>query len=144
MESATNGPPLEILHAFGVSGVQEVLPGGKGGTWRVGDVVLKPSERAEESRWRAEALAMVQMSAEFRVPRPVPAADGSWLVDGWEAWRVAAGEPDTAWIDETVRAGCAFHVAVADLPRADFLDAPEDPWSYGDRVAWEEAPISGS
>lgn len=144
VESATSGPPLEVLHAFGVSGVPEVLPGGKGGTWRVGDVVLKPSDGADESRWRAETLAVVQVSAEFRVPRPVPAADGSWLVEGWEAWRVVAGEPDTARIDEVVRAGSAFHAAVADVPRPDFLDARQDPWSYGDRVAWEEAPISGT
>ncbi|KXK60317.1 aminoglycoside phosphotransferase [Micromonospora rosaria] len=144
MEPATSPPPPEVLHAFGVSGVPVVLPGGKGGTWRVGDVVLKPSEGADESRWRAETLAEVRVSAQFRVPRPVPTADGNWLAAGWEAWRLVAGEPDTTRIDEVVRAGSAFHAAVAHLPRPAFLDARDDPWSYGDRVAWEEAPISGS
>lgn len=144
MKLAADGPPRELLRAFGVSGVPEVLAGGKGGTWRVGGVVLKPSEGAEESRWRAETLAAVRVSPQFRVPRPVPAADGTWLVDGWEAWRVVAGEPDTTRIDEVIRAGSAFHAAVAHLPRPAFLDARDDPWSYGDRVAWEEAPISGS
>ena len=41
-------------------------------------------------------------------------------------------------------AGVAFHTAVAGVPRPDFLDARDEPWSYGDRVAWEQAPIAGS
>jgi uncharacterized protein (TIGR02569 family) len=32
----------------------------------------------------------------------------------------------------------------ADLARPDFLDARSDPWSCGDRVAWEDAAPEGS
>jgi uncharacterized protein (TIGR02569 family) len=139
--SPTNGPPRHVLRAFGVPGVPRLLPGGKGGTWRVGDAVLKPNEGADESRWRAETLAVLPRSPEFRIPRPLRAADGSWLVQGWEAWQLVAGEPDTARIDDVLRAGAAFHAAVAEVPRPTFLDARTDPWSHGDRVAWDEAPI---
>jgi uncharacterized protein (TIGR02569 family) len=109
----------------------------------VGDVVLKPSDGAAESRWRAGVLATLPESPQFRVARPVRAADGDWLVDGWEAWRAVAGTPDPTRIDEVLQAGGAFHAAIADLPRPAFLDARNDPWSYGDRVAWQELPIRG-
>lgn len=141
---APGPPPAAVLRAFGVSGEPQVLPGGKGGTWRVGDVVLKPSEGIDESRWRAEALAAVPESPSFRVARPVRAGDGDWLAAGWEAWLVVAGEPDLRRVDEVLRAGAAFHAAVGDLPRPAFLDARDDAWSYGDRVAWQELPVSGS
>jgi uncharacterized protein (TIGR02569 family) len=136
--------PREVLRAFGVSRPPVPLPGGKGTTWRAGDLVLKPSEGADESRWRSATLAAVAGSAEFRVPRPVPAADGDWLAGGWEAWQLVAGVPAPGRADDVLRAGAAFHAAVASVPRPGFLDARDEPWSYGDRVAWEQAPIAGT
>jgi len=43
-----------------------------------------------------------------------------------------------------LRVGSAFHAAVAALPRPRFLDTREDPWTHGDRMAWEEVPLAGS
>ncbi len=37
--------------------------------------------------------------------------------------------------------GIAFHTAIADQPRPAFLDLRDDPWSIGDRVAWDELPV---
>ena len=79
--------PADVLRAFRVATPPVRLSGGKGTTWRAGDLVLKPSEGADESRWRSATLAAVPGSPEFRVPRPVPAADGDWLAGGWEAWQ---------------------------------------------------------
>ena len=76
----------------------------------------------------------------FRVAAPVRAVDRRWVVSGWHAWRVVAGEPDPRRCDEVLDVAEAFHAAIADLPRPDFLDARDDPWSYGDRVAWGERP----
>ena len=143
MTSGPDAPPLAVLVGFGVAGAPVVLPGGKGSTWRVGDVVLKPSEGDAESRWRARVLAELPESPEFRLARPVPAVGGEWLVAGWEAWRVVVGEPDPSRIDEVLQAGTAFHAAISGLPRPEFLAARDDPHSYGDRVAWEELPIEG-
>jgi uncharacterized protein (TIGR02569 family) len=36
----------------------------------------------------------------------------------------------------------AFHQAIAGRPRPAFLDTRDDPWAYGDRVAWEELPVN--
>jgi uncharacterized protein (TIGR02569 family) len=136
-------PSPDVLAAFGARGEPVLLPGGQGGTWRAGDVVLKPSGLPAEAAWVAEVLSALPDTPEFRVARPVRARDGSWLAWGWEAWRLAAGEPDARRGDEVLRAGKAFHAALAGLPRPVFLDVRDNPWSYGERVAWDEVPLTG-
>lgn len=120
------------------------MPGGKGGTWRAGQLVLKPVEFLAETLWRAEVLDELPDSAEFRVARPVQTRDGAWVAYGWEASRLVVGELDVSRQDDVLRAGAAFHAAIADLPRPTFLDLRDDPWSFGDRVAWEELPVQAS
>jgi hypothetical protein len=62
---------------------------------------------------------------------------------GWEACEFVAGEPDVSRQDDVLPAAIAFHAAIAHLARPAFLDLRGDPWSYGDRVAWEELPVDG-
>ncbi|WP_203834974.1 TIGR02569 family protein [Winogradskya humida] len=137
------GPSRAVLRAFGAVGEPVRLVGGKGGTWRVGDVVVKPSEGDEEVRWRAGVLAGLPESSEFRVARPVRAADGDWVAEGWEATRVVAGEPDQRRVEEVVRAGEAFHAAVAGVARPSFLDRRWNPWGNGEWLAWEPVDSVG-
>lgn len=138
-------PPAAVLAAFGVTHDPVLLTGGHGGrTWRAGHLVLKPVDFLAETLWRAEVLAGLPDSADFRVARPVQARDGAWVADGWEATRLIEGEVDTSRQDDVLRAGTAFHAAVAGLPRPAFLDQRDDPWSFGDRVAWDELPVQAS
>jgi uncharacterized protein (TIGR02569 family) len=133
-----------VLAAFGVADTPILLPGGKGGTWRAGQLVLKPVEFLAETLWRAEILHELPGSAEFRVARPARTRDGTWVAQGWEASCLVAGEPNVSRYDDVLRAGIAFHEAIAGLPRPVFLDLRDDPWSYADRVAWDELPIQAS
>ncbi|HEY6594302.1 MAG TPA: TIGR02569 family protein [Asanoa sp.] len=136
------GPPLAVLAAFGAAGTPRALPGGHGESWRVGDVVLKPSYGIEESLWRADALATLG-ARDFRLARPVRSLDGRWVVDGWEASEAIDGREDPGRVDQVVRVGIAFHRAIADRPRPHFLDERDNPWVHGDRVAWDERPVVG-
>jgi uncharacterized protein (TIGR02569 family) len=136
-------PPPGVLAAFGASGVPRRMPGGQGETWRAGDVVLKPAE-GEISVWRAGVLAALPGGLGFRVARPVRARDGGWISDGWEAMWAVAGEPAPRRLADVVDAGTAFHRAVAPVPRPRCLAEREDPWAYGDRLAWEEPVPSGA
>ena len=120
-----------------------LLPGGQGETWRAGDVILKPCAATVEAAWVAEVMSGLQPSDEFRVPTPLPAADGSWTAYGWQAWRAVDGEADPRRCDDVLRAGQAFHRALAGLPRPEFLDVRDDPWSFGDRLAFHELPMTG-
>ena len=142
-EAGPARPPAAVLAAFGVTGPVRLLPGGKGGTWRAGDVVLKPAEGDAEPRWRAGVLDTLAPSARFRIARPVRARDGAWLAGGWEAARWVAGRADPRRVDDVVRAGEAFHDAIAALPRPSFLDTRDDPWTYGDRLAFGEPVPAG-
>jgi uncharacterized protein (TIGR02569 family) len=136
--------PEVVSAAFGISREPVPLAGGKGGTWRAGDVVLKPVEYLPETLWRAEVLDALPEPDGFRIARPLRTTDGAWVAHGWEAGRLLAGEPDVGRPDDAIRAGAAFHEAVAGLRRPGFLDVRDDPWSYADRVAWEELPATPS
>jgi len=129
-----------VLDAFGVTDAPVPLPGGKGGTWRAGKLVLKPVDFLAETQWRAGVLDELPDSAEFRVARPARTLNGAWVAQRWEASQLVEGEPDMHRQDDVLRAGNAFHAAIAGLPRPAFLDRRDDPWSYGDRVAWDELP----
>ncbi len=141
MTSSVASFPDAVLAAFGVAEAPVILAGGKGGTWRAGRLALKPVEFLAETLWRAEVLAQLPDSTEFRVARPVRALDGSWVAHGWEASQLVAGDPDVSRQDDVLRTGIAFHTAIADQPRPAFLDLRDDPWSIGDRVAWDELPV---
>jgi uncharacterized protein (TIGR02569 family) len=105
--------------------------------------VLKRSGLAEEAAWRAEVLSALPESGDFRVARPVRTRDGEWTAGGWEAWYEVPGDPDVTRHDDILATLTAFHAALAGFARPAFLDARDDPWSYGDRVAWQELPVDG-
>ncbi len=44
-------------------------------------------------------------------------------------------------MSDVVRAGDAFHRAIAGLERPAFIDTSDDPWAHADRMAWQEAPL---
>ncbi|KQO63872.1 hypothetical protein ASF23_04095 [Curtobacterium sp. Leaf261] len=122
-----------------VRGVEpERLAGGRGLTWRVGDVVLRPLGDVEESIWKAQALADIRPDPGFRTARPVATVEGGWVHGGWEAWERLSGSADETRVEDVIAAGVAFHAAVAGLERPEFIATSDDPWSRADRMAWEE------
>jgi uncharacterized protein (TIGR02569 family) len=139
----TGAPPAAVLAAFRCPGRPVPLPGGRGRTWRDGEVVLKPAGLAAETAWRAEVLTALPVSPHFRVALPVRAADGGWTADGWEAWQYVAGEADPHRPADVLRTAAAFHAALAEVPRPAFLGSRDNPWSYAAGVAWQELPPDG-
>lgn len=139
-EPVANRPPSAVLRAYDVA-QHELLPLG-GGTdlaWRAGNRVLKPCYDPVEWRWMAEHLPGVRQDG-FRLALPLPARDGRWVVDGWCAQTAVEGaHAEGRWLD-VLAVGERFHTAIAHLERPAFLDARDNPWSVGDRVAWEEIP----
>lgn len=138
----SSGPTADVLRAFGVGTSAPVrLRGGRGLTWRVGDVVLRPHDGAAETDWRSGVLATLAHTAGFRTARPVATRGGGWRADGWEAWEWLPGAADETRVDDVIRVGAAFHRAVAHLDRPAFLDTADDAWSRADRMAWGETPM---
>lgn len=135
-------PGPEALRAFGGGGRAPVLlAGGRGVTWRAGDLVLRPHDGPSVTDWRAGVLAALEPSAAFRTPRPVPTTDGLWRSGAWEAWEYVVGRADESRVVDVIRAGRAFHRAIADVDRPAFLDHADDPWSRADRMAWGADPL---
>ncbi|MEU2201145.1 hypothetical protein [Isoptericola sp. NPDC019482] len=141
--TSRHGPSAQVLDAFGVGDVvsRERLAGGRGLTWRVGRLVLRPSGGSSEACWRAGVLDALEHTDEFRTPRPVRTASGAWVVDGWEAWSWVPGAADESRVSDVLRAADAFHRAIAGLGKPSFIDAADDPWARADRMAWGEDPL---
>ena len=136
-----------MLAAFGIDATPsaiEPLTGGRGLTWRAGGRVLRPSVGDDETVWKAETLRVLPHGDGFRAPRPILSVTGQWTVAGWEAWEWLPGATDESRVADVIRAGRAFHAALASLPRPDFLDAPTDPWACADQMAWEELALPDS
>lgn len=135
------GPTAKAVRSLGIDGdALRRLPGGAGHVWTDGRLVVKPVGCVPEHDWVCEVYADWASDA-VRVPKPVHArGQDSWSVDGWGAHVFLAGR-DTellAELDLVKETGAAFHHAVADLERPAFMDHRDDPWAYGDRLAWED------
>jgi uncharacterized protein (TIGR02569 family) len=141
MHRTPDGPPREVWDAFGLTGPVQSLPGGEGHSLRVGDAVLKPVADELSATWMARVLSGLEGDG-FRVPRPVRARDGRWVVHGWSAAEFVDGEtgPAGRWA-EVLAAGRAFHAALRATPCPAFLADRDDRWAVGDRVAWREEEI---
>lgn len=132
-------PPAGVLAAFGLAGPPVRLPGGQGACWRAGQVVLKPDQARAQGSWLAEVFAELAGPG-FRVPRPVRAAGGGWVVEGWAGWCWVDGESDplARW-PELIAVSRAFHRALAGRARPRWANRGTSVWAAADRVAWGEA-----
>jgi uncharacterized protein (TIGR02569 family) len=137
-----SAPPTHVLAAFAATGAPTLESGGQRRTWRAGDLILKPCGNVAEAEWTADVLSTLTPPARFRVAAPVAARTGEWIVSGWQAWRAVTGQPDVTRCTEVLDVADALHEAIAALPCPAFLDTRDDPWIYGDRVAWEEVPVN--
>lgn len=104
-------------------------------------MVVRPTGGGDEANWRSGVLENLVHTEGFRTPRPIRAASGQWVIDGWEALQWMPGAADESRVLDVVRAGNAFHHAISALPRPDFIDTSDDPWAKADRIAWEEAQL---
>jgi hypothetical protein len=143
-----SGPTQRAVRAFGVrEDALRPFAGGAGYNWTDERLVLKPVGYVPEHNWVCEVYAAWERD-DVRVPEPVAprGTDGTdWSAEGWGAYVFVPGR-DTDLVHELARvrdASDAFHDGIKDLPRPDFLDVRNDPWAFGDRVAWDAATPEG-
>lgn len=137
--------PAAVRDAFGCDTAEEPvhLTGNTGGVEVLGDLALKCVSDVAEADWAQRALAALEPPGDVRWPRPVAAADGRFVVDGWIADEFVAGlrpvAPDWAAV---IDAGRRFHSATAHLvPPAAMLDARTHRWARGERHAFDEETV---
>lgn len=132
-------PPETVLQAWRVSSL-EPLPGGQGTTFRSESVVLKPVGNTTEAEWLASVLDKLKVPTDIRVIKPIRAADGRWVVDGWSAWRHLEGHGRAGAWREALEVSDSFHGATATVPRSACIDT-DNPWAVGAAFAWGEIEL---
>lgn len=144
-------PPDRVLDLFAVPDAPERLPGGSGGTFRAGDLVLSPGRDADVMTWLSPILARLAVTLEeepasrLRLALPIPARDGSWVVDGWAATRF---EPDLEPCDDLEvirRAGRLLHARLDERVRTPDPSIAERTgrWADAERMAFGEQEPAG-
>jgi uncharacterized protein (TIGR02569 family) len=81
-------------------------------------------------------------SRDLRVALPVPARDGSWVVDGWGATRYEPGTTPCDDLEVTLAAGRVLHaqLAVTVRERPPGLEGRTDRWARAERLAFGPTP----
>lgn len=142
-----SGPPLDVLDLFAVPDVVERLPGGQGESVRAGDLVLSPGRDAATALWLNPVLARLAVGLDerpgrrrrdLRIAMPVPARDGSWVVQGWGASRWEPGTETCRDLDVILATGRLFHAELASAvgTRPPGLDRRDDRWARAERIAF--------
>ncbi len=140
-------PPPRVLDLFAVPDDVEPLPGGQGGSVRAGDLVLSPGRDAATATWLNPVLARLAVrldedptrrARDLRLAMPVPARDGSWVVDGWGASRYEPGTVACHDLDVTLAAGRLLHARLASAvpARPAGLDERDDRWARAERLVF--------
>ncbi len=146
-------PPSEhVLDLFAVPGDVEPLAGGQGGSVRAGDLVLSPGRDPLVQDALAPELARLAVDLDtragrdrrdLRVAMPVPARDGSWVVEGWSASRYEPGAVLLVDLEAVRAVGAVLHAELE--PRFPGWplrhQPPRDRWSRAERIAFGEGEI---
>jgi hypothetical protein len=129
-------PSERVLDLFAVPGTVAPPPGGRGRSVVAGDLLLSPDRDPAVQEWLSPLLARLAVTMDSRPRRrpldlrlavPVPARDGSWVVEGWTAQRYEPGTVATLDLDVTLAAGRVLHAELASwVPTRPGALAPPD------------------
>lgn len=129
-----------MIAAFGATGPPTLLAGGENRSYLCGHLVLKFHDEDEGTEGLLDLESRIRSTDEFRFPRPVPAASGTWACEGWCAREFVDGRHEKGRFGEEIRICTAFHEAISHFPRPDFFDSRGEgnAWNVADEEAWGE------
>lgn len=143
-------PTEHVLDVFAVPDDTVPGPGGANHSVRAGDLVLSPGRDAATVDALAPVLARLAADLDtrpgrdhrdLRIAMPVPARDGSWVVDGWAATRHEPGAVPLTDLAATRAVAAVLHAELAVRVPAPVLPHREDRWGRAERVAFGEDPV---
>lgn len=142
-------PSERVLDLFAVPDDLHPLPGGQGQSVLAGDLVLSPGrdrEIADQLNPRLARMAVgldTRRRRDVRIAMPIPARDGTWVVDGWSASRYEPGSricTDAAVVRAT---GALLHAefaqAVTEWPLVS--GPPRSRWDRAERIAFGDRAL---
>jgi hypothetical protein len=119
-------PSADVLDLFAGPADLARLPGERHERVRAGDLLLTAGRDAAVQSWLSPLLARLAVrlderpgrgARDLRIAMPVPARDGSWVVEGWGASRYEPGTAVCEDLDVTLAAGRLLHAELDSLVR---------------------------
>ncbi len=112
-----------------------------------GDLVLSRGRDVATQEWLSPLLARLAVDLDerpgrrrrdLRLAMPVPARNGSWVVDGWAASRFEQGTTGCRELTVIMAAGRLLHAELATrgISRPTAIDERMDRWALAERVAF--------
>jgi uncharacterized protein (TIGR02569 family) len=132
-------PPARVVEAWGIDHAAP-LEGGEGQAFVADDLVLKPVVDVRQAVWLAEVLESLPEPEDLRIIRPVASHSGTWVIDGWSAWRRLEGRHIRGRWQEVLGVADRFHSAVRGVAWSDAIEC-DNAWTQADRFAWDEQNI---
>ncbi len=133
-------PTARVLDSFGLSGPAVLLQGGQGETFRAGNAVLKQAGDPEVATWIADLFSKLKIEG-ARIARPIRSRSGGWLVDGYGAQRLLAGNHEWNRWNDVLATSAKFHKALETVSRPSWMDRYDDVYRRADKFAWGEGDI---
>jgi hypothetical protein len=138
-------PSERVLDLFAVPDDLRPLPGGQGGSVLAGDLVLSPGRDPLIAEQLSPPLARLAVQLDtgprrrsVRLAMPIPARDGTWVVEGWSASRHEPGSRTCTDADVIRATGSLLHAELAQaVPRWPLATRPpRHRWDRAERIAF--------
>lgn len=135
-------PPQDVLAAFAITDSPIFIPAGEGRVYKAGNVILKHAFKDNEDTliWMTDLFDSLEPKG-FRISKPIRANSGDWLVQNWSAWTYVSGTaPAPSQYKEMIAPIQAFHVALKNIPKPNFIETEDTPYRRADAYAWGKPP----
>jgi uncharacterized protein (TIGR02569 family) len=134
--------PDSIVEAFDGKGTPELLQGGQGETYRIGNIVIKRCWDAVETEGLSDIMNTVIQQG-FRRARPIKSTSGYWIIDNWQAFEFIEGKLGIAGREKEALSGChalngALRKAYPSNDCPPWLKHRTNFWHVCNRIAWGE------
>lgn len=142
-------PSERVLDLFAVPDDLYALPGGQGRSVLAGDLVLSPDRDRAIADSLSPRLARMAVDLDtrrrrdLRIAMPIPARDGTWVVDGWAASRYEPGSRGCTDAGVVRATGALLHAefaqTVVQWPLA--AQPPRSRWDRAERTAFGDQAL---
>ncbi|MBD3328805.1 hypothetical protein GF340_05925 [Candidatus Peregrinibacteria bacterium] len=130
----------EIIKHFTDDTEAQLLSGGQGESYKIGNIVIKPVHEEEKYIWLANALEKINFE-NLQYSGPIKSKNGNYVEDSYCATTFIPGSFHEGRIEEKIKAAISFNSSIKNISKPIFFDEWKSPWTKAQDVAWSKQSI---